>query len=631
MINSWVVFLGEDFEKWLGPLLKWIRTEFVGPGIASFIIIAGLALLVFIIITSFQDYLLINKARKILEKGSNQEDFSENYNIINQQLLQLPKIKGAWQEFSESLILPSVSEEGVKNACSNTERPHDFFNINDLHIGPHFTKSLPNIFIGVGLALTFLGLIAALSSAVAGIDASGGDTTTIQKSISGLLNAASAKFYASLFALFTSIVLTLVIKSISTFLSFQIRRLNESIENGVRFITLESLSIKTNLILSNQLVQLQTFNTDLAMKVGEQVQQSLEKTLSPLVEKMTEMGSDINQSNIDNLRDITEEVTKGIQGAAGESMERVANTLDGVSDKLSGLAEILSGALSSFDAEFKTMLDGLKTSLEDSTESVADGVGKTMQGMNEGIKESASTVTGVVSSLVGTIESLSRTGEEIAARGGEALKASVTEAAEAAGASITKAGQDLSDGFKDSTVDLIESFTMITSQLNEIDNSLREMPSSLGEINDKLAMSSISITEASVQFKGASGGLQSLIEPISAFASDTRELMKELTETYSATSSGINSASTQMSQTVETLNTVISAQVEELAGSDEQLAGLLHGIEQSTEKVLQSLSSYSTGVDKGFRESLGVLENTIEALEETLKTYVSNPSDDDNR
>ena len=220
MINSWVVFLGEDFEKWLGPLLKWIRTEFVGPGIASFIIIAGLALLVFIIITSFQDYLLINKARKILEKGSNQEDFSENYNIINQQLLQLPKIKGAWQEFSESLILPSVSEEGVKNACSNTERPHDFFNINDLHIGPHFTKSLPNIFIGVGLALTFLGLIAALSSAVAGIDASGGDTTTIQKSISGLLNAASAKFYASLFALFTSIVLTLVIKSISN--SFEI-------------------------------------------------------------------------------------------------------------------------------------------------------------------------------------------------------------------------------------------------------------------------------------------------------------------------------------------------------------------------------------------------------------------------
>ena len=110
-----------------------------------------------------------------------------------------------------------------------------------------------------------------------------GDTAYIQSSISGLLNAASAKFYASLFALFTSIMLTIAIKGMSAFLSFQIRKLNESIENGVRYITLESLNIQTNVILSNQLVQLQTFNTDLAMKVGEQVQQSLEKTLSPLV------------------------------------------------------------------------------------------------------------------------------------------------------------------------------------------------------------------------------------------------------------------------------------------------------------------------------------------------------------
>ena len=410
--------MGGETASQLKPLLKWVTEPGVGPGIASIIVIAGGLLLLFILITGIQDYLLISKARAILEKGTTQQTFSENYNTIDQKLLKLKKVKGAWLEFSETLILPSVSDEGVKHACSNTQRPHDFFNINDLHVGPHFTKSLPNIFIGVGLALTFLGLISALSFAVQGMANAQGDTASIQSSISGLLNAASAKFYASLFALFTSIMLTIAIKGISAFLSFQIRKLNESIENGVRYITLESLNIQTNVILSNQLVQLQTFNTDLAMKVGEQVQQSLEKTLSPLVEKMTEMGSDINQSNIENLRDITAEVTKGIQGAAGESMERVANTLDGVSEKLGGLTDILSGALTNFDAEFTTMLDGLKTSLENSTESVAEGVGKTMKGMNDGIQESASTVTGLVNGLAGTIESLSRTGEEVAARGG---------------------------------------------------------------------------------------------------------------------------------------------------------------------------------------------------------------------
>lgn len=623
--------MGGETASQLKPLLKWVTEPGVGPGIASIIVIAGGLLLLFILITGIQDYLLISKARAILEKGTTQQKFSENYNTIDQKLLKLKKVKGAWLEFSETLILPSVSDEGVKHACSNTQRPHDFFNINDLHVGPHFTKSLPNIFIGVGLALTFLGLISALSFAVQGMANAQGDTASIQSSISGLLNAASAKFYASLFALFTSIMLTIAIKGISAFLSFQIRKLNESIENGVRYITLESLNIQTNVILSNQLVQLQTFNTDLAMKVGEQVQQSLEKTLSPLVEKMTEMGSDINQSNIENLRDITAEVTKGIQGAAGESMERVANTLDGVSEKLGGLTDILSGALTNFDAEFTTMLDGLKTSLENSTESVAEGVGKTMKGMNDGIQESASTVTGLVNGLAGTIESLSRTGEEVAARGGEALRVSVTAAAEAAGESITKAGQDLSDGFKASTVDLIESFSVITTRLNEMDNSLREMPESLGKINNELAISSNSITEASVQFRGASGGLQSLIEPISAYASDTREQMKGLTETLSDTSLEINAASNQMNQTVENLNTAISRQINELAGSDEQLAGLLTGIHASTEKVLSSVTTYVTDVDRGFKDSVGALENTILILEETLTAYTSQIQDDVNR
>jgi len=631
LIDYWVKFLGGETASQLKPVLAWITEPGVGPGIASIIVIAGGLLLLFILITSIQDYFLINKARAILAKGATQQTFSDNYNTIDQKLLGLKKIKGAWLEFSETLILPSVSDEGVKHACSNTQRPHDFFNINDLHIGPHFTKSLPNIFIGVGLALTFLGLISALSYAVQGMANAEGDTAYIQDSISGLLNAASAKFYASLFALFTSIILTIAIKGMSAFLSFQIRKLNESIENGVRYITLESLNIQTNVILSNQLVQLQTFNTDLAMKVGEQVQQSLEKTLSPWIAKMADREQNLTETTIGTLKDITKEVTKGIQGATGESMERVANTLDSVSEKLGGLTDILSGALSNFDTEFKNILGELKKSLEGSTQVVAEGVGKTMGEMNKGIGESALTVTRVMDNFEDTIKRLSITGEEVAAQGGEALRVSVTAAAEAAGESITKAGQDLSDGFKASTVDLIESFTVITTRLNEMDNSLREMPESLGKINNELAISSNSITEASVQFKGASGGLQSLIEPISAYASDTREQMKGLTETLSDTSVEINAASNQMNQTVENLNTAISRQINELAGSDEQLAGLLTGIHASTEKVLSSVTTYVTDVDKGFKDSVGVLENTIATLEETLTAYTSQIQNDVNR
>ena len=107
--------------------------------------------------------------------------------------------------------------------------------------------------------------------------------------------------------------------------------------------------------------------------------------------------------------------------------------------------------------------------------------------------------------------------------------------------------------------------------------------------------------------------------------------MKGLTETLSDTSLEINAASNQMNQTVENLNTVISRQINELAGSDEQLAGLLTTIHDSTEKVLSSVTSYVTDVDKGFKDSLGVLDNTIITLEETLTAYTSQIQDDVNR
>jgi hypothetical protein len=617
-------YFGKKFAYLLEPVLVWVRAEGIGPGLAFIIICLGAIFGIFILLVCIKDLRLIAQARRILEKGPSEAEFAKNYNLINQDLLGISKIDIAWQEFSETLVLPKEADDGVLHSCSNTERPQEFFNLHDLHMGPHFTKALPNIFIAVGLSLTFLGLISALSSAVEGIEQAAGDTQSIQASISGLLNAASAKFYASLFALFTSIILTLEIKGFTSLLESKLKHLNAEIEGGVRHLTLESLTLESNKILHNQLSQLQTFNTDLAMKVGQEVQQSLERTLSPLVERMADMGADINESNIQNLTKITEEVTKGIQGAAGESMSRVASTLDGVSDKLGGLTEILSGALSSFDSDFKKMLDGLKSSLEDSTHSVAEGVGKTMAGMNEGIQESASTVTGLVTDLAGTIETLAKSGEEIAARGGEALSASVSAAAEAAGESITRAGQELSVGFRESTSDLVNSFATITKQLAELDSSLSSMPQNLIQINEKLSDSSESIQDASVQFRAAGVGLQAIIEPLSTYATETRELMQGLTEALAASSDDVVSATTLISDSVVTLKEEVGKQITELSGSDEQLAGLLASIESSTERVLQSISTYVSDVDKAFSGSLGTLENTIIALEDTLVAQVSN-------
>jgi ABC-type transporter Mla subunit MlaD len=153
------------------------------------------------------------------------------------------------------------------------------------------------------------------------------------------------------------------------------------------------------------------------------------------------------------------------------------------------------------------------------------------------------------------------------------------------------------------------------------------MPQNLNQINDKLTDSTESIREASVQFRAAGGGLQAVIEPLSTYASETRELMQELTQTLSSSSADVASATNLISQSVDVLKQEVGKQIEELSGSDEHLGKLLGSIESSTEKVLQSVSTYVTEIDKNFAGSVGVLQGAIEALEDTLAAQAARNPD----
>ena len=620
--TSVITEIGKWFAGSITPALNWIALDGNGPGLALIVLIAGAGCLTYIIISGYLDLRLIYRANQALTQERvkcEQSYFSEDYNKICQDMAKIKKISNVWDEFVETLIKPENSE--TKIPFKNTKRPHDFFNLYDLHMGPDFTKSLPSIFVGIGLALTFFGLIAALSKAAATVNDPAATSVVMQDGIIELLSAASAKFYASLVALFVSVVLTVSIKLTIYRLSSDVTTLNNHIEDSMKHETQEQLSAKNNQLMQAQLDQMEAFNTDLAMQVGKEVQASLDKSLSPLVEKMADMGGDITESNMNNLKKITEEVTKGIQGAAGESMDRVASTLDKVSDKLGGLSDILSSALSNFDADFKKMLDGLKSSLEESTHSVAEGVEKTMTGMNEGIQESASTVTGLVANLANTIEDLSRSGEKIAAAGGEALSASVSAAAEAAGASIANAGKELSSGFKDSTKDLVDSFSTITNRLNELNTSLLEMPQNLSKINVGLGISSDSISAASEQFSVAGGKIKEYLEPIAEFVDETREVIKELEQNLTKSSEGARSSAESINESVQILKNEIGSQLKELSQGDDKLGTMLMKIEESTKKVLESINTYTQAMDEGFGQAGGTLKTCIGDLEEVLDNH----------
>ena len=610
--------LGFLVEGLIGPLLSWIKEDQTGPAIAGAIVIAGALIVLIALVQTIQEFLIILRARDVIGTA-NEEHFAKYYNSIDQDLQSINRIQVAWSEFSETLFKPKFDEAGLLiRPCENTVRPQEYFNLRNLGIGPNFVKVFPSIFVGIGLTLTFLGLIAALSEAVVAINVTSGNTASIQSAIANLLRISSAKFYASLFALFTSIIMTLSLRVMSWYLSTSLAKLNQALEASVRYLGPEKLSLITNELLLEQLNQLKTFNTDLALKIGEQVQVSLSQSLAPVVEKLDNMGGNMAQQSIDAIKDIAQEVTRGIEGAAGGSMDRVAETLDEVSTKLGGLSETLGGALSNFDADFKEMLNGLKESLKESADGMSAGISDSMEHMSEGIGKTAADVSQIIGELTATMQNIANTGAEISKQGGEELRQQVEAASKQASDQMSQAGQDLAAGFKESTSELVSTMAGATSQLKQLEVGLIGLPTQLGDVNSKLSTSAEQIGIASEQFGAATNGIKSIIEPLAKYASESHQSITEITTSMQLVSSEVSEASIGISRAVDSLSTEISAQLERLDGADEQLAKLLVGIQDSTTRVLGEVNKFVSEVDSGFSSSVGMLQETIGEFEEVI-------------
>jgi uncharacterized phage infection (PIP) family protein YhgE len=611
-------WIGTLFEGNIRFLLDWIKQDNIGPALAAMITIFGLAIIFVALGQTIREYRLIRLAQSIVGKRT-EEGFAKDFNLIDQDLSGLPKIHSAWGEFSETLIHPEFDEQSnLVRPCENTQRPQSYFNLRELAMGPDFVRVFPSVFVGIGLSLTFLGLISALGEAVQAINASAGDTSNIQQAIGNLLQISSAKFYASLFALFMSVLMTISLRVMSWSLSGQLARLNRSIEAGVRFLTPEQLAREGNQLLQDQLAQLKTFNTDLSMKIGEQVQSSLNTSLAPVIQKLDDMGGDMTQQNIDAIKNITDKVTEGIQGATAGSMDRVAATLDSISEKLGGLSDALSGALSNFDTEFRQMLEGLKHSLQDSTAGVADGIGASMAEMSEGIQKNATEVSQIIGSLTSTVENLANTGAEISKQGGEELRKQVEVASRQASDEMSQAGRELASGFQQSTEGLVTALHGTTNQLKQLERELVGLPEQLGNVNSRLGVSATQIDEAANQFGTATSGIRGLIEPLAQYAADTRESVGQITQAMQTASSKMGDASSEINQAVGRLDEAVTSQLDKLQDSDAQLAKLLQGIEESTERVISQVNTFVTEVDQGMARSVGILNDSIGGFEEAI-------------
>jgi hypothetical protein len=199
--------------------------------------------------------------------------------------------------------------------------------------------------VGVGLLLTFFGLVSALYFATQGI-AEGIDFDQTQSALRDLLHAASFKFYTSVAGLACSIALGLLIRWGASLVENAFDRLSEALEERLLLATPEAIAYEDSREVKQQTQYLKLFTTDVAISVGRYVEEALNKTLpghlasamEPVAKKLEEVTSNLTRMNEDALKSMADGFGEKLQGAAGEQVKALATVLQDLKLSLDGIS-----------------------------------------------------------------------------------------------------------------------------------------------------------------------------------------------------------------------------------------------------------------------------------------------------
>ena len=400
--------LGCRAQTMIDPALEFIRQDSVAPGLALIILIIGLLAGLQIVYIGWRDSSLLNKARDIFPNS--EADFSASYPFFEEKMRDLPLMFRAWTEFCETLVVPKRDQS--QPVFKNTIRPHEFFNLRHLHIGLSDKKHWPNLAVGIGLFLTFLGLISALGEALTAINVKDVDSDQIQESLSGLLGATSAKFYASMSALFVSLILTIALRINEVKIEKALDQLNDKIERGVQFVTQEGIAQDTVNLMEQQLEQLQSFNTHLAIDIGNAVKNSLEQAFQPIVDNMNGLTANVGEGTTLALTQAADMMVEKIQGATLDSLNNIAETLTNLDGSLSHLTLQLTETLDGFKTGFDSILANMRNEVTGTTSLITSDISEVLRALEGSLTQTTASITNVMTDVAATLSAFKTVSRE---------------------------------------------------------------------------------------------------------------------------------------------------------------------------------------------------------------------------
>jgi hypothetical protein len=450
--------------------------------------------------------------------------------------------------------------------------------------------SAAGYFVGLGLLLTFIGLIAALSVAAPSVNAANADQA--KNALNQLLDAATFKFATSIAGLGGSLILSLLVRLYGLSIERGITGFCEAIEQRMQFVSGQQVSFEIWQTLKSQLNHLQNIDSDtyfqrFSAKVVPQIQTAMGKAIEPLTERIITSTAEIRDQSSGGVREMVEQFSQTLSGTAGREATALAETLANLKEALERTQNGLRGSGEDFSRRLLEAVTTMSARLGQATEKLEAAAGRNSRQLEE---------------------SMGRLTEAFAEAGRKAL-ADLSGAASAAGGTMKGAVESVAGDMRTSVLALNEALAATQTTLQEQSAATIKITQNAASTADAFGLVAQNVREASMP-------LTTSATKIAESTATMADAVIKASTALSAGQSASQALAAELKAHVERVSDFWANYEERFKNVDQQLGDAIKTFGEQVVNQQNLVGNYTKSIDDGFTKAVRDLNGAITNLGE---------------
>lgn len=569
-------------------------------------------------------------AKRELGRTQDLQEFAAKFDTISERLRRNAVVGHAWHQFAGTAVRGD-------DAVRNTVRPQFFINLTDARerlFGLKMMGSIPGFFVGLGLLLTFIGLVFALNSAAGSTGA--GSAEKMTESLNQLLAAATFKFSTSIAGLGASLVLSLLFRTYQILIESGFDSFGRAIEKRMIFHPPQRIAAESLDVLAAQRDELKEINSDrfftrLGDSVGPALQSAVTDAVRPISDRLDRTVHELTRTSQTGTDELVRTFIASLNQGAGRELTEVAGTFAGLKDALEGVQRALAGSGQDFSTKLADAAEAISRVATDagrilggSASGVAEAVDAAMARVVERLDaQTAAFGSGITTLQASVAAQLQESVRQMREAGEVAAETSRRTTHEATIASSTAAGEALQkvrDGMNEVVTNLHEDIGRLSETLRSVATVFSNQTQQIESVSARSRDTADAFGRIATDVRSAS---QPLLTQSERVANSTDRMAASIASSVGALSTTQEAAAAiaqQLSAHLDQIGRVWEQYESRFKGVDEDFGKAADRFHEEVSRHQEAMRDFVTDIDAHTKDILGKVSSAVAALTESIET-----------